>query len=105
MSDPGLHVEAESVLARHGYATTNLGFIGAGAQSVCYGTREIAILLSRANVGENVADLTGHTLPAATTSPCATTIPRSNGSPTGRLVRTYGRRGSWPLAKIHVRTR
>ena len=63
MSDPGLHVEAESVLARHGYATTNLGFIGAGAQSVCYGTREIAILLSRANVGENVADLTGHTLP------------------------------------------
>ena len=99
-SDPGLHVEAESVLARHGYATTNLGFVGAGAQSACYGTREIAILLSRADVGENVADLTGHTLPRGDDVPhCATTIPRSNGSPPRRLVRTYGRRGSWPLGE------
>lgn len=57
-----MQVEAESVLARHGYATSDLDLLGTGQQSVCYGTRDVAVLLSRSEGGEHVADLTGHTL-------------------------------------------
>jgi len=62
VSEQSMQVEAEGVLAHHGYATTDLCLIGTGQQSVCYGTGEVAVLLSRADVGEHVADLTGHTL-------------------------------------------
>jgi aminoglycoside phosphotransferase len=68
VSDEGTFVEAETVLARHGHATRDLGFLGAGAQSTCYGTAEVAVLLSTAtgeNLGGNVADLTGHVVPGS----------------------------------------
>ncbi len=60
-----MYVEAANALARHGYATRDLGFIGAGAQSVCYGTREVAVLLSRSDGGDEAADLTGHVVPGS----------------------------------------
>jgi hypothetical protein len=62
VSGQSLRVQAERALARHGYPTTHLGFVGAGGQSECYGTTEVAVLLSRADDGQ-VADLTGHSLP------------------------------------------
>ncbi len=65
MSEQCWSSQAGDVLARHGYATTQLDYIGAGAQSACYGTREVAVLLSRADVGEHVPGLTGHVLPGS----------------------------------------
>lgn len=53
--------DARDVLARHGYPTTPLRFIGAGEQSVCYATGDIAVLLS---VVSDAADMTGHTIPS-----------------------------------------
>ena len=57
--------QAADVLARHGYRSTGLDFIGAGAQSRCYGDAEVAVLLNQVGVGEQVADLTGHVLPGS----------------------------------------
>lgn len=57
--------QAADVLARHGYSSTGLDYIGAGAQSLCYGTGDVAVLLSRAGVDEQVPDLTGHVLPGS----------------------------------------
>lgn len=47
VSERSGYAEAENVLSRHGYETTPLGLIGAGEQSVCYGTEEVAVLLGR----------------------------------------------------------
>ena len=56
---------AEDVLARHGYPSAHVGYIGAGAQSMCYGTGDVAVLLSRSGVADVVPDLTGHVLPGS----------------------------------------
>lgn len=63
VSERQMSVQAAEVLASHGYATGDLSFIGAGEQSVCYGTGEVAVLLSRRDVGGHVSDLTGHVIP------------------------------------------
>ncbi|HZC26721.1 MAG TPA: phosphotransferase [Actinopolymorphaceae bacterium] len=63
MGEQRAYVQAKEILAGHGYETSHLGFVGAGAQSVCYGTRDVAVLLSRADVDGYVADLTGHVVP------------------------------------------
>ena len=79
--------QAEDVLARHGYATTDLEYIGAGAQSACYATREIAILFSRTDIGEQVPDLTGHVLPGSVELITCNTYPVLQWL-TGQAVRT-----------------
>lgn len=58
MSEPNWYADAADVLSRHGYATGQLDAIGAGQQSVCYGTDDVAVLLSR---GDGVLDPTGRT--------------------------------------------
>jgi hypothetical protein len=59
VSEPSTYAAtAADVLSRHCYATTNVGLIGAGQQSVCYGTGEVAVLLSRAGAGEPVTGIT-----------------------------------------------
>ena len=57
--------QAADVLARHDYGSTGLDYIGAGAQSRCYGTGQVAVLLNQAGPGEQVEDLTGHVLPGS----------------------------------------
>ena len=63
MCDQRTYAQARDVLERHGYPTTGLCYIGAGEQSECYGAGDVAVLLGRADVGEQVTDLTGHTIP------------------------------------------
>ncbi|SDS34000.1 Phosphotransferase enzyme family protein [Actinopolymorpha singaporensis] len=63
-----MYAQAEEVLRRHGYGTSDLAFVGAGAQSACYGTDEVAVLLSRSADADRVADLTGHVVPGSEAS-------------------------------------
>ncbi|GAA5027825.1 phosphotransferase [Actinopolymorpha pittospori] len=65
MCEHSLYVQAGEILARHGWSAAHLGFIGAGEQSACYGTKDVAVLLSRSDAGESVAHLTGHVIPGS----------------------------------------
>ena len=62
--------QAEAVLRRHGYRTSGLAFVGTGAQSTCYGTSEVAVLLSRSTDADRVTDLTGHVVPGSGAPTC-----------------------------------
>ncbi|SFH05363.1 Phosphotransferase enzyme family protein [Actinopolymorpha cephalotaxi] len=64
-----MSAQAEAVLRRHGYGPSGLEFVGAGAQSVCYGTGEVAVLLSRSADADRVDDLTGHVVPGSEPHP------------------------------------
>ncbi|MET9023799.1 phosphotransferase [Actinopolymorpha sp. NPDC004070] len=65
MNEQSMAAQAGDVLRRHGYRTSGLAFVGAGAQSACYGTEEVAVLLSRSADVDRVADLTGHVVPGS----------------------------------------
>lgn len=57
-----LEEDARSVLARQGYSAAHVEFVGAGEQSACYASGDVAVLLSRADAVTQ-PDLTGHVIP------------------------------------------
>lgn len=75
MSTPSRFAQARAVLERHGYQSAGLELIGEGAQSACYGTSEIAVLLSQVDGDGQVSDLTGHTIPDTPGAPTSNTYP------------------------------
>jgi Phosphotransferase enzyme family len=86
VSEQNWLARAEDVLTQHGYATTGLEYIGAGAQSACCGTREIAVLISIPDEPGQVPDLTGHVLPGSGERGTCNTYPVLHWL-TGRAVR------------------
>jgi hypothetical protein len=60
VNEPRWRVLAAEVLSYHGFGTSGLVLVGAGEQSVCYGTHEVVVVLQSRMT--DVGELVGHAI-------------------------------------------